>query len=99
VLELVKQCSPAGVIAAYLSFNSQPTFHVESLCSSANMKLRLSFYLIMSRLHDVAAVIGFQKIYLREIHSCIAIELSNRLSLFAGFEFHMFMKKIGRLFY
>jgi acetyl-CoA C-acetyltransferase len=59
--EYDKQRSPAGVFAEYLGLNPQPTFYVESLCSSSSMGLRLAYSLIKSGLHDVVAVIGFQK--------------------------------------
>ena len=59
--EYDKQRSPAGVFAEYLGLNPQPTFYVESLCSSSSMGLRLAYSLIKSGLHDVIAVIGFQK--------------------------------------
>jgi acetyl-CoA C-acetyltransferase len=59
--EYDKQRSPAGVFAEYLGLNPQPTFYVESLCSSSSMGLRLAYSLVKSRLHDVVAVIGFQK--------------------------------------
>ena len=59
--EYDKQRSPAGVFAEYLGLNPQPTFYVESLCSSSSMGLRLAYSLVKSELHDVVAVIGFQK--------------------------------------
>ncbi len=59
--EYDKQRSPAGVFAEYLGLNPQPTFYVESLCSSSSMGLRLAYALVKSGLHDVVAVIGFQK--------------------------------------
>lgn len=59
--EYDKQRSPAGVFAEYLGLNPQPTFYVETLCSSGSTGLRLAFSLIASGLHDVVAVIGFQK--------------------------------------
>lgn len=59
--EYDKQRSPAGVFAEYLGLNPQPTFYVESLCSSSSMGLRLAYSLVKSGLHDVVAVIGFQK--------------------------------------
>jgi acetyl-CoA C-acetyltransferase len=59
--EYDKQRSPAGVFAEYLGLNPQPTFYVESLCSSSSMGVRLAYSLIQSGLHDVVAVIGFQK--------------------------------------
>jgi len=59
--EYDKQRSPAGVLAEYLGLIPQPTFYLESLCSSSSMGLRTAYALIQSGLHDVVAVIGFQK--------------------------------------
>ena len=59
--EYDKQRSPAGVFAEYFGLNPQPTFYVESLCSSSSMGVRLAYSLVKSGLHDVVAVIGFQK--------------------------------------
>ena len=59
--EYDKQRSPAGVFAEYLGLNPQPTFYVESLCSSSSMGVRLAYSLVRSGLHDVVAVVGFQK--------------------------------------
>jgi acetyl-CoA C-acetyltransferase len=59
--EYDKQRSPAGVFAEYLGLNPQPTFYLESLCSSSSMGVRLAYSLVKSGLHDVVAVIGFQK--------------------------------------
>lgn len=59
--EYDKQRSPAGVFAEYLGLIPQPTCYVESLCSSSSMGLRLAYSLIKSGLHEVVAVIGFQK--------------------------------------
>ncbi len=59
--EYDKQRSPAGVFAEYLGLNPQPTFYVESLCSSSSMGLRLAYAMVKSGLHDVVAVLGFQK--------------------------------------
>jgi acetyl-CoA C-acetyltransferase len=59
--EYDKQRSPAGVFAEYLGLNPQPTFYVESLCSSSSMGVRLAYSLIKSGLHQTVAVIGFQK--------------------------------------
>jgi acetyl-CoA C-acetyltransferase len=59
--EYDKQRSPAGVFAEYLGLNPQPTFYVESLCSSSSMGVRLAYSLVQAGLHDVVAVIGFQK--------------------------------------
>jgi acetyl-CoA C-acetyltransferase len=59
--EYDKQRSPAGIFAEYLGLNPQPTFYVESLCSSSSTGLRLAYSLVESGLHDTVAVIGFQK--------------------------------------
>ncbi len=59
--EYDKQRSPAGVFAEYLGLNPQPTFYVETLCSSGSTGLRLAYSLVKSGLHDSVAVIGFQK--------------------------------------
>ena len=59
--EYDKQRSPSGVFAEYLGQNPQPTFYVESLCSSSTTGLRLAYSLVKSGLHDVVMVLGFQK--------------------------------------
>ena len=59
--EYDKQRSPAGVVAEYLGLNPQPTFYVESLCSSSSMGIRLAYSLVQSGLHDCVAVVGVQK--------------------------------------
>ena len=59
--EYDKQRSPAGVFAEYLGLNPQPTFYVETLCSSSTTGLKLAYSMVKAGLHDVVAVIGFQK--------------------------------------
>lgn len=59
--EYDKQRSPAGIFAEYLGLNPQPTFYVETLCSSSSTGLKLAYALVASGLHNVIAVIGFQK--------------------------------------
>ena len=59
--EYDKQRSPAGVIAEYLGLIPQPTFYVESVCSSSSMALRVAYSMIKSGLHDIIAIVGFQK--------------------------------------
>jgi len=59
--EYDKQRSPAGVFAEYLGLNPQPTFYVETLCSSSSTGLKLAYSLVKSGLHEAVAVIGFQK--------------------------------------
>jgi len=74
--EYDKQRSPAGVLAEYLGLNPQPTFYVESLCSSSSMGLKLAYSLVKSGLHDVVAVVGFQK--MSEISSAESQERMGR---------------------
>ncbi len=59
--EYDKQRTPAGLMAEYLGLNPQPTFYVESVCSSSSSGLRAAYGLIASGLHDVVVVLGFQK--------------------------------------
>ncbi len=56
-----KQRSPAGVVAEYLGLNPQPTFNVEAACASSAVGLRTAWALVTSKLHNVMAVIGVQK--------------------------------------
>jgi acetyl-CoA C-acetyltransferase len=74
--EYDKQRSPAGVIAEYLGLTHKPTFCVESLCSSSTSGLRVAYALVKSGLHDVVAVIGFQK--MSELTSSEAAERMGR---------------------
>ena len=74
--EYDKQRSPSGVLAEYLGLTPQPTFYVESLCSSSSMGVRLAYSLIKSGLHDSVAVIGFQK--MSEISSAESQERMGR---------------------
>ncbi|UCE33812.1 MAG: acetyl-CoA acetyltransferase [Deltaproteobacteria bacterium] len=59
--EYDKQRSPAGVIAEYLGLIPQPTFYIESVCSSSSTALKVAYSMIKAGLHDVVAIIGFQK--------------------------------------
>ncbi|MFH0821698.1 MAG: thiolase domain-containing protein [Pseudomonadota bacterium] len=59
--EYDKQRTPAGLMAEYLGLNPQPTFYVESVCSSSSSGLRTAYALVASGLHDVVLVLGFQK--------------------------------------
>ena len=59
--EYDKQRSPAGVLAEYLGLIPQPTFYVESVCSSSSTGVKVGFSMIKSGLHDVVVVLGFQK--------------------------------------
>jgi acetyl-CoA C-acetyltransferase len=74
--EYDKQRSPSGVFAEYLGLTPQPTFYVESLCSSGTTGVKLAYSLIKSGLHDVVAVIGFQK--MSEISSAESQERMGR---------------------
>ena len=74
--EYDKQRSPSGVFAEYLGLTPQPTFYVESLCSSGSTGVKLAYSLIKSGLHDVVAVIGFQK--MSEISSAESQERMGR---------------------
>jgi acetyl-CoA C-acetyltransferase len=74
--EYDKQRSPAGVVAEYLGLNPQPTFYVESLCSSSSMGIRLAYSLVKSGLHKCVAVIGVQK--MSEISSAESQERMGR---------------------
>lgn len=74
--EYDKQRSPAGVIAEYLGLNPQPTFYVETLCSSSSSGLKLAYSMVESGLHDVVAVLGFQK--MSEISSAESQERMGR---------------------
>jgi acetyl-CoA C-acetyltransferase len=59
--EYDRQRSPAGLIAEYLGLNPQPTFLAESICSSSSTGVKVAYSFIKSGLHDMVAVIGFQK--------------------------------------
>jgi len=74
--EYDKQRSPAGVFAEYLGLVPQPTCYLESLCSSSSMGLRFAYSLVKSGLHEVVAVIGFQK--MSEISSAESQERMGR---------------------
>jgi len=74
--EYDKQRSPSGVFAEYLGLTPQPTFYVESLCSSSTTGVKLAYSLVQSGLHEVVAVIGFQK--MSEISSAESQERMGR---------------------
>jgi acetyl-CoA C-acetyltransferase len=59
--EYDKQRSPAGVLAEYLGLIPQPTLYVETVCSSSSTGVKVAYSMIKSGLHDVVAVVGFQK--------------------------------------
>ncbi|MCX6013175.1 MAG: thiolase domain-containing protein [Chloroflexi bacterium] len=74
--EYDKQRSPAGVVAEYLGLIPQPTFYVESVCSSSSTGLRVAYSLIKAGLYKTVAVIGFQK--MSELSSREAAERMGR---------------------
>ncbi|MEE9502604.1 MAG: hypothetical protein V3V48_11050 [Candidatus Aminicenantaceae bacterium] len=74
--EYDKQRSPSGVFAEYLGLIPQPTFYLESLCSSTSMGLRMAYSMVKSGLHDIVAVVGFQK--MSEISSAESQERMGR---------------------
>jgi acetyl-CoA C-acetyltransferase len=71
-----KQRSPAGVMAEYLGLNPKPTFHVEAACASSGVGVRVAWSMILSGLHDVVAVVGFQK--MTELASAEVQEIMSR---------------------
>ncbi len=74
--EYDKQRSPSGVVAEYLNLVPKPTMYVETVCSSSTTGLRVAYSLIKSGLHNVVAVIGFQK--MSELSSRDAAERMGR---------------------
>ncbi len=74
--EYDKQRSPAGVMAEYFGLNPQPTFYVETLCSSSSTGLKLAYSLVKSGLHQSVLVLGFQK--MSEISSAESQERMGR---------------------
>jgi acetyl-CoA C-acetyltransferase len=74
--EYDKQRSPSGVISDYLGLRGKPTFCVESLCSSSSSGLRVAYSLIKAGLHEIVAVVGFQK--MSELTSAEAAERMGR---------------------
>lgn len=74
--EYDKQRTPAALISEYLGLTPKPTFYVESVCSSSSSGVRVAWSLIKSGLHDVIAVVGFQK--MSELSSRDAAERMGR---------------------
>ena len=74
--EYDKQRSAAGTLAEYFGLIPQPTFYVETLCSSSSTGLKLAYSLVKSGLHDVVLVSGFQK--MSEISSAESQERMGR---------------------
>jgi acetyl-CoA C-acetyltransferase len=74
--EYDKQRSPSAVVAEYLGLNPQPTFYIETLCSSSSTGLKMAYAMVASGLHDVVAVIGLQK--MSEISSAESQERMGR---------------------
>jgi len=63
-------------MAEYLGLNPQPTFYVESVCSSSSVGLRVAYSMIKAGLHDAVLVLGFQK--MTEISSADSQERMGR---------------------
>ncbi|HME43724.1 MAG TPA: hypothetical protein VKF36_11600 [Syntrophorhabdales bacterium] len=59
--EYDKQRSPAGVLAEYLGLIPQPTFYIETVCSSSSTGVKVGYSMIKAGLHDLVCVLGFQK--------------------------------------
>ena len=59
--EYDKQRSPAGVLAEYLGLIPQPTFYIETVCSSSSSGVKVGYSMIKAGLHDVVVILGFQK--------------------------------------
>jgi acetyl-CoA C-acetyltransferase len=59
--EYDKQRSPSGLIAEYLGLTPKPTFLAEAVCASSSVGVRIGWSFIRSGLHQVVAVLGFQK--------------------------------------
>ncbi len=74
--EYDKQRSPAGLVSEYLGLTPRPTFYAESICSSSSTGVRVGYSFIKSELHDIVAVVGFQK--MSEISSAEAQERMGR---------------------
>jgi acetyl-CoA C-acetyltransferase len=74
--EYDKQRSPSAVVAEYLGLNPQPTFYVETLCSSSSTGLKLAYSMVAAGVHDVVTVIGLQK--MSEISSAESQERMGR---------------------
>ena len=74
--EYDKQRSPSAIIAEYVGLNPQPTFYVETLCSSSSTGLKLAYAMVEAGLHDVVSVIGIQK--MSEISSAESQERMGR---------------------
>jgi len=74
--EYDKQRSPAGSISEYLELTPSPTFYIESVCSSSTTGLRVAWSMIEAGLHQIVAVIGFQK--MSELSSRDAAERMGR---------------------
>lgn len=74
--EYDNQRSPSGIIAEYLGLNPQPTFAVESVCSSSTTGIRVGYSMVKSGLHDIVVILGFQK--MSEISSADSQERMGR---------------------
>ena len=68
--EYDKQRSPAGVLAEYLGLIPQPTFYVETVCSSSSSGVKIGYSMIKAGLHDVVVVSVSRR--------CLRLPLPNR---------------------
>lgn len=59
--EYDKQRGPWSPIAEYLGLTPKPVVGVSNYCASSTMGVRVGWAMIKSGLHDVVAVIGYQK--------------------------------------
>ena len=59
--EYDRQRTPSGLISEYLELTPKPAFYIETVCSSSTTGLRVAWAMIKSGLHNVVAVIGFEK--------------------------------------
>lgn len=74
--EYDRQRSPAGVAAEAMGLSGRPLFDVEALCASGSAGLRTAYAMIRAGLHNVVAVVGFQK--MSELSSAEAAERMGR---------------------
>ena len=49
------------MLAEYLGLIPQPTFYIETVCSSSSTGVKVGYSMIKAGLHDVVVVLGFQK--------------------------------------
>ena len=74
--EYDKQRTPSGLVSEYLELTPKPAFYVETVCSSSTTGIRVAWSMIKAGLHDIVAVVGFQK--MSELSSRDAAERMGR---------------------